>query len=419
MEDKASLKELDQWIEQLNECKQLTENQVKTLCDKAKEILTKESNVQEVKCPVTVCGDVHGQFHDLMELFRIGGRSPDTNYLFMGDYVDRGYYSVETVTLLVALKVRYRERITILRGNHESRQITQVYGFYDECLRKYGNASVWKHFTDLFDFLPLTALVDGQIFCLHGGLSPSIDTLDHIRALDRVQEVPHEGPMCDLLWSDPDDRGGWGISPRGAGYTFGQDISETFNHSNGLTLVSRAHQLVMEGYNWCHDRNVVTIFSAPNYCYRCGNQAAIMELDDALKYSFLQFDPAPRRGEPHVTRRTPDYFISGGSKAASECRVRAGRGEARRPSRSHAARASQQREPRRARRHRALKRGSPSPSPPPPPPPPRTATDHVLYDHATPPVRTPRLANNDQSYSLLVVCPYIQSPIGCSFWYIF
>ena len=169
-----------------------------------------------------------------------------------------------------------------------------MYGFYDECLRKYGNANVWKYFTDLFDYLPLTALVDSQIFCLHGGLSPSIDTLDHIRSLDRLQEVPHEGPMCDLLWSDPDDRGGWGISPRGAGYTFGQDISETFNHSNGLTLVSRAHQLVMEGYNWSHDRNVVTIFSAPNYCYRCGNQASIMELDDALKYSFLQFDPAPR-----------------------------------------------------------------------------------------------------------------------------
>ncbi|MBN3312492.1 PP2AB phosphatase, partial [Atractosteus spatula] len=423
MDDKAFTKELDQWVEQLNDCKQLTENQVRTLCEKpsggessvrlcgtgwwgsfqriskkepdvlltgelvvvtvrlvlqvllnsalvhedarfrgpvapgntdegpavssthqavapcplnssqsygcseigdskaihlgtlpttdgvAKEILTKESNVQEVRCPVTVCGDVHGQFHDLMELFRIGGKSPDTNYLFMGDYVDRGYYSVETVTLLVALKVRYPERITILRGNHESRQITQVYGFYDECLRKYGNANVWKYFTDLFDYLPLTALVDGQIFCLHGGLSPSIDTLDHIRALDRLQEVPHEGPMCDLLWSDPDDRGGWGISPRGAGYTFGQDISETFNHANGLTLVSRAHQLVMEGYNWCHDRNVVTIFSAPNYCYRCGNQAAIMELDDTLKYSFLQFDPAPRRGEPHVTRRTPDYFL--------------------------------------------------------------------------------------------------------------
>ncbi|KAL8761565.1 MAG: hypothetical protein Q9184_002330 [Pyrenodesmia sp. 2 TL-2023] len=287
----ATIPTLDGWIESLMNCKQLAETDVQRLCDKAREVLQEESNVQPVKCPVTVCGDIHGQFHDLMELFRIGGPNPDTNYLFMGDYVDRGYYSVETVTLLVALKIRYPQRITILRGNHESRQITQVYGFYDECLRKYGNANVWKFFTDLFDYLPLTALIDNQIFCLHGGLSPSIDTLDNIRALDRIQEVPHEGPMCDLLWSDPDDRCGWGISPRGAGYTFGQDISEAFNHNNGLTLVARAHQLVMEGYNWSQDRNVVTIFSAPNYCYRCGNQAAIMEIDEHLKYTFLQFDP--------------------------------------------------------------------------------------------------------------------------------
>ncbi|KFY13253.1 hypothetical protein V491_06475 [Pseudogymnoascus sp. VKM F-3775] len=306
----TSISTLDGWIESLMACKQLAEVDVQRLCEKAREVLQEESNVQPVKCPVTVCGDIHGQFHDLMELFRIGGPNPDTNYLFMGDYVDRGYYSVETVTLLVALKIRYPQRITILRGNHESRQITQVYGFYDECLRKYGNANVWKHFTDLFDYLPLTALIDNQIFCLHGGLSPSIDTLDNIRALDRIQEVPHEGPMCDLLWSDPDDRCGWGISPRGAGYTFGQDISEAFNHNNGLTLVARAHQLVMEGYNWSQDRNVVTIFSAPNYCYRCGNQAAIMEIDEHLKYTFLQFDPCPRAGEPMVSRRTPDYFLS-------------------------------------------------------------------------------------------------------------
>jgi len=272
--------------------------------------LIEEKNVQHVKCPVTVCGDIHGQFYDLMELFRIGGKPPDTNYLFMGDYVDRGYYSVETVTLLTALKVRFKDRITVTRGNHESRQITQVYGFYDECLRKYGNANVWKFFTDLFDYLPLTAIVEKQIFCLHGGLSPQLDTLEHIMSLDRVQEVPHEGPMCDLLWSDPDDRCGWGISPRGAGYTFGQDLSEQFNHTNGLTLISRAHQLVMEGYNWGHDKHVVTIFSAPNYCYRCGNQAAIMEMDEHLEYTFLQFDPAPRRGAENAPqKRVPDYFL--------------------------------------------------------------------------------------------------------------
>ncbi|ANM61825.1 protein phosphatase 2A-3 [Arabidopsis thaliana] len=153
--------DLDEQISQLMQCKPLSEQQVRALCEKAKEILMDESNVQPVKSPVTICGDIHGQFHDLAELFLLIFsflQCPDTNYLFMGDYVDRGYYSVETVTLLVALKMRYPQRITILRGNHESRQITQVYGFYDECLRKYGNANVWKIFTDLFDYFPLTAL---------------------------------------------------------------------------------------------------------------------------------------------------------------------------------------------------------------------------------------------------------------------
>jgi serine/threonine-protein phosphatase 2A catalytic subunit len=311
LDSEKSYQDLEAWLAKLSIGTPLTEQEVKLLTELARERLLQESNVQPVPAPVTVCGDIHGQWHDLMELFRIGGPAPDTNYLFMGDYVDRGYYSVETVSLLVCLKVRYPDRVFVLRGNHESRQITQVYGFYDECVRKYGSANVWKLFTDLFDYFPLTAVVENSIFCLHGGLSPSIDTLDHVRQLDRVQEVPHEGPMCDLLWSDPDDRSGWGISPRGAGFTFGADISAAFNHRNGLSTVARAHQLVMEGYNWSHEGSVVTIFSAPNYCYRCGNQAAILEVDEQMNNQFLQFDPAPRRGEPVSvqTTKTPEYFL--------------------------------------------------------------------------------------------------------------
>mmetsp|Transcript_12725 Transcript_12725/g.51121 ORF Transcript_12725/g.51121 Transcript_12725/m.51121 type:complete len:287 (+) Transcript_12725:345-1205(+) len=285
--------QLDECITKLLGCQPLNETEVRLLCAQAKNALSRDANVRSVRPPVTIVGDIHGQFHDLLELFRIGGYAPSTNYLFMGDYVDRGYYSVECVSVVVALK---------------------VYGFYDECVRKYGNANVWKYFTDLFDHLPLAAVVDDRLFCPHGGLSPSLDTVDQILALDRTHEVPHEGPVCDLMWSDPDDRLGWGISPRGAGYTFGQDISDKFNHDNGFDFIVRAHQLVMEGYNWTHEGRLVTIFSAPNYCYRCGNMAAIMEVDEYLSSNFIQFDPAPRRGGDsglgiQVTQRSPDYFL--------------------------------------------------------------------------------------------------------------
>jgi len=301
--------DVDKAIERALGCQLLDAAQVRVLCERLKLVLSRECNVKPVPAPVTVVGDVHGQVYDVLELFKIGGSVPHTNYLFLGDYVDRGPFSVETITILALLKLRHPQRVTLLRGNHESRQITQVYGFFDECMQTYSCADVWKMFTDTFDYLPVTAVIENQIICMHGGLSPSLDSLDNIRQLDRIQEVPHEGPMCDLLWSDPDDRCGWGISPRGAGYTFGQDISEQFNHANGLKLIARAHQLVMEGYNWGHDRNTVTIFSAPNYCYRCGNQAAVMEIDEHLKYTFLQFDPPPQQKEPATQTRSPDYFL--------------------------------------------------------------------------------------------------------------
>jgi len=301
---------LDQQVEQLKRCEYLKESDVKSLCQKAREILVDESNVQRVDAPVTICGDIHGQFYDLKELFKVGDDCPDTNYLFMGDFVDRGFYSVETFLILLALKVRFPDRITLIRGNHESRQITQVYGFYDECLRKYGSVNVWRYCTEIFDYLSLSAIIEDKIFCVHGGLSPSINTLDQIRIIDRKQEVPHDGAMCDLMWSDPEDIDGWGLSPRGAGYLFGGDVVAKFNQTNDLTLIARAHQLVMEGYKQMFNEALVTVWSAPNYCYRCGNFASILELDEHLTQRFKVFEAAPQesRGVPSK-KPAPDYFL--------------------------------------------------------------------------------------------------------------
>ncbi|CBF90194.1 uncharacterized protein ANIA_00103 [Aspergillus nidulans FGSC A4] len=155
------MSDLDRAIAQLRACRLIPEAQVRELCYKARELLIEEGNVVCVDAPVTICGDIHGQFHDLMELFRVGGDVPDTNYLFMGDFVDRGFYSLESFLLLLCLKVRYPDRITLIRGNHESRQITTVYGFYDECIRKYGSANVWRYCCEVFDYLALGALVLG------------------------------------------------------------------------------------------------------------------------------------------------------------------------------------------------------------------------------------------------------------------
>jgi len=301
---------LDRQIELLKRCELITEDEVKVLCAKAREILFEESNVQRVDPPVTLCGDIHGQFYDLRELFKYGDDCPKVSYLFMGDFVDRGYYSVETFLLLLALKVRYPDRVTLIRGNHESRQITQVYGFYDECLRKYNSVNVWRYCTEIFDYLSLSAVVGGTMFAVHGGLSPTVFSLDEIRSIDRKQEVPHDGAMCDLLWSDPEEIETWGVSPRGAGFLFGKDPVAKWNEKNGLTCIARAHQLVMEGYKYMFSEALVTVWSAPNYCYRCGNVAAIMEVSNTMKRSFKIFEAAPGeiRGTP-AKRPQLSYFL--------------------------------------------------------------------------------------------------------------
>ncbi|XP_052869425.1 serine/threonine-protein phosphatase 6 catalytic subunit isoform X2 [Anopheles cruzii] len=301
--------ELDHWIEIAKECKYLPENDLKKLCDIVCELLMEESNVQPVSTPVTVCGDIHGQFYDLEELFRTGGPVPDTSYIFMGDFVDRGYYSLETLTRLLTLKARYPDKITLLRGNHESRQITKVYGFYDECYTKYGNASPWKYCCRVFDLLTIAALIDESVLCVHGGLSPEIKTLDQIRTINRDQEIPHKGAFCDLVWSDPDDIDTWAESPRGAGWLFGIEVTVDFMHINELNLICRAHQLVHEGINYQFNQKLVTVWSAPNYCYRCGNVASILSLNGTDEPVVKIFKAVPNEQRVIPSQRITPYFL--------------------------------------------------------------------------------------------------------------
>ncbi|GMM29519.1 phosphoprotein phosphatase PP4 catalytic subunit [Martiniozyma asiatica (nom. inval.)] len=308
---------LDQIIEDVKKCKIIPENDIQELCFLSQEILIQESNIQLIDTPITVCGDIHGQLHDLITLFNIGKEPPHTKYIFMGDFVDRGFYSLETFLLLLCYKVRYPDRVYLIRGNHESRQITSVYGFYEECTRKYGSANVWRYCCDVFDYLALGAYITGSlggedgVFCVHGGLSPVSNTIDEIRLIDRKQEVPHEGAMCDLLWSDPEkDIQAWMLSPRGAGYLFGQGETEKFLHANKVSLIARAHQLVMEGYKEMFNGGLVTVWSAPNYCYRCGNVAAILTLDDSLNRKYTVFDTVAD-GFDELPSKKPvlDYFL--------------------------------------------------------------------------------------------------------------
>lgn len=185
-------------------------------------------------------------------------------------------------------------------------------------MRKFGSAEIWELCASAFDALSLAALVGkgtGECrFAVHAGLSPSCDTLDQISRLDRVCEVPHEGAMCDLLWSDPEDiTGGWGISPRGAGYIFGSDIVQMFNRTNNIKQICRSHQLVMVGYREMFDHGLVTVWSAPNYCYRCGNAGAVLEIDENMKTEFAVYGPCPseerKKPSDDSTHQIPDYFL--------------------------------------------------------------------------------------------------------------
>eukprot|EP00397_Hematodinium_sp_SG-2012_P021223 GEMP01021909.1.p1 GENE.GEMP01021909.1~~GEMP01021909.1.p1 ORF type:complete len:381 (+),score=50.42 GEMP01021909.1:26-1168(+) len=286
-----------------------TFEQIETIIYRVRQIFMEQPMLLELDSPINICGDIHGQFLDLLRIFNIADRPPDTNYLFLGDYVDRGRQSLECCTLLFLYKIRYPENFFILRGNHECPGVNRVYGFYDECRRRFddpkGNVlrgiKLWKSFSDVFNCLPVCALVADKILCMHGGLSPELHSLSSIRNIDRPCDIPDQGLMCDLLWSDPmdmrhpsppvDDGKGWGPNERGVSYTFTPQVVENMCRDLELDLIVRAHQVVEDGYEFFANRRLVTVFSAPNYCGTFDNLAAILIVAHNLKCTFVTLKP--------------------------------------------------------------------------------------------------------------------------------
>eukprot|EP00127_Corallochytrium_limacisporum_P005686 Clim_evm65s210 gene=Clim_evmTU65s210 len=241
-----------------------------------------------------ICGDTHGQFYDLMNIFSIKGLPTEENaYLFNGDFVDRGSFSVEVIFTLLAFKLLYPDNFHLTRGNHESENMNKMYGFDGEVKAKF-NQKMAEVFHEVFRLMPLAYCIDGKVLVVHGGLSSEDDvTLDDIRKIDRNREPPEGGLMSDLLWADPQDAPGRGASKRGIGLQFGPDVTAKFLEDNGLKYLVRSHEVKDEGYEVAHDGKCITIFSAPNYCDQMGNKGAIITLGPECEPEFTQFEAVP------------------------------------------------------------------------------------------------------------------------------
>jgi diadenosine tetraphosphatase ApaH/serine/threonine PP2A family protein phosphatase len=289
----------------------LDEDFVVSLLERLKSVLAREDNLLLVEPPIIVCGDIHGQLYDLFRLFSLSAPLPESRYLFMGDYVDRGYQSLFTFIYLAYLKVKYQTAIFLLRGNHETTEINAQYGLQAECLKAYGHSGMWSVLNEVFNYLPIAAIVDNRIFCVHGGLSPNAKLVDKVCIIDRFSGMEADSFFQDLCWSDPDETAHeFILNARGHGWLFGARQAAEFLELNGLSLIARAHQMVREGMQWLFDRKVVTVWSAPNYAYKSGNLASIMRVEENEKIEFETFQEDTRSSErPLDASQVMDYFV--------------------------------------------------------------------------------------------------------------
>lgn len=265
--------------------------EIQLICYHAREIFLNQPSLLRLQAPIKVVGDIHGQFTDLLRILKLSGVPAETNYLFLGDYVDRGKQSLETILLLFCYKIKYRDNFFMLRGNHESANVTKMYGFFDECKRR-TSSKTWKMFIDVFNTLPFAAIIQDRIFCVHGGISPELRSLKQIESIARPTDIPDEGLITDILWSDPDSLvSDWSLNDRGVSYTFGKKNVIDFCTQFKFDLVIRGHMVVEDGYEFFAKKKFVTIFSAPNYCGEFNNWGAVMSVTTGLMCSFELLKP--------------------------------------------------------------------------------------------------------------------------------
>lgn len=272
----------------------LEEHEIVSLVNGAREQFLNEPMLLRPQAPIKINGDLHGQFYDLVRIIDHCGQPPNTNYLFLGDYCDRGKQSIEVLCLLFAFKLKHPTKMHLLRGNHETQRVSRMYGFYDECKRRY-SVKLWKIFCEAFDCMPCAAVVSDKILCVHGGISPELTSLEQIDAIERPVDVPDEGLLTDLVWADPEPGiDGWEVNDRGVSFIFGEDVLKEFLKDNDLDLLVRAHQVVEDGYEFFGEKKCVTIFSAPNYCGEFGNAGATMIVDADLQCRFQLLKPSTK-----------------------------------------------------------------------------------------------------------------------------
>ncbi|KAJ5959174.1 Serine/threonine-specific protein phosphatase/bis(5-nucleosyl)-tetraphosphatase [Penicillium vulpinum] len=267
--------------------------EITAICGLARELFLSQPVLLELAAPVKIVGDIHGQFTDLIRVFEMCGFPPESNYLFLGNFVDRGKQSLETIILLLCYKLKYPEKVFLLRGNHECANVSRMGGFYEECKWRC-NVKMWKLLIDTFTCLPIAAIVADKIFCVHGGLSPNLLHMDDIRSIARPTDIPDHGLLTDLLWSDPADvdiEEDWVPNERGVSFCFGKKVIKNFLERHGFDMVCRSHMVVKNGYEFYQNRTLVTVFSAPNYCGEFDNWGAVMSVSKELVYIFDLMKP--------------------------------------------------------------------------------------------------------------------------------